>query len=180
MDIALIGTVTLAPKEPFMPKLRIIAFMTATQLCGCITVSVGGDRKEPDYEMATPAGPWEELRSVEVARAYRSTSSGAVLGVSSACDDVAHASYDALLDTVTASVPGRRPSGPASDVTAGSMPGRMLAVRGNQGGTPLEMMAIVLKSKVCVYDVTLTGKSLSQAEKDQAVRVAQSIKEKAM
>jgi hypothetical protein len=146
---------------------------------GCITVRVGGDAPpKAAYDVELPQAGWRRLPDVEAARAFRSEASGAVLGLSTACDGAAEEAFDPLLATVTAAV-GRRETVEAPAPVAGTqLPSRATTVRGAVDGRPVEMMAVVLKSDTCVYDVTLTGTSLAQSDRDAALRMARSVREK--
>lgn len=162
-----------------MPTRFILVVVLLQALTGCITVSLGGERRQdPAYDTVTPAGAWEPLPEIEIARTYKAKDTGSILGVSSACDEVRELPFEQLLENVTASVPEREITVPAHDLSAANYPGRVIEVRGKRHQEPVEMVAMVLKSDHCVYDVTLTGTRLTAVEKAEALRVAQSLKER--
>lgn len=151
----------------------------ALLLCSaCISMQVGSGSTRPTaYDVATPGAGWAIESSKGPTRRFRSLATGSVLGVSEACDGPADQSFDALLASVTSAIP-RHKGNIASQELAGTMlPARFDDVQGEVDAVPVEMLAIVLKSSVCVYDVTLVGRRLSDDDQTVARRVAQSLHE---
>jgi hypothetical protein len=145
---------------------------------GCITVRVGGDAPpKAAYTVDLPRDGWQPLPDVEAARAFRSADSGAVLGVSTACDGAAADGFEPLLAAVTSAIGRRDVVAPAAPLDGTSLPARITEVRGAVDDHPVQMVAIVLKSDACVYDVTLTGRSLSDTDRAAAIDVARSVRE---
>ncbi len=150
-------------------------------LGGCITVKVGGDGKnEPAFDVAEPREDWVKLDEVAagVTRAYRSRDSGAVLGISTACDSAVEMGFEPLLEQMTTTVPERVVVQASTPVESSVLPSRYMRVTGRYDDQPVEMLTVVLKSEACVYDLTLTGRSLSEAERAEALRLAAGLRER--
>jgi hypothetical protein len=158
----------------------MLGTMAAAQLGGCVTVKVGADKPPaPEYDFAPPPAPWESLPDTDAAHAYRSRQSHAVLGLASTCDGSVETDFTPLLNTLTSAVPRREVVEPNVPVPNAKLPARATLVKGQEGGTPVEMLAIVLKSRRCVYDVMVTAPRLEDADHRAALALAASLSERA-
>lgn len=149
-------------------------------LAGCVSVNVGGSTtsENPRFEYVAPTGDWLRLEGRKGADTFRSPSSGAVLGVSTACDNNVDATYDDLIAVITSTLDDSNTIEPTAAIEGTHLPARGTRIQGTLDDQHLEIVAIVLKSKACVYDVTLTGKSISAADHESALNTARTLKER--
>jgi len=148
----------------------------AGALTSCISINPGGVRREADYVFPSPSKDWRPTSGSFKDGPFRSPHTGSVLGLSTACDGSADASFEDLLKTMTAALPGRTRPDEIETLSDTPIPARIAKARGVIDATPIEMMAIVLRSQYCVYDVTLTGRTLTQKDSQEAVRLARSLR----
>ena len=155
-----------------------MAFLSSALLASasaCISLQVGGKAPAtPDATFAPLPVRWSRVEATPTTSTWRAPD-GAVLGLTTACEGQADAAFGQLVDTIVASVPERVTVAPTTALDATPLPAQIAHVRG-RGDAPVEMVAIVMKSPTCVYDVTLTGLRLSAADVDEAKAAARAVR----
>jgi hypothetical protein len=151
----------------------LLALPVATT--ACISLQVGGKSAAKADASFAPLPPrWARVEATATTSTWRAPD-GAVMGLTSACDGQADTAFGQLVDTIVASVPQRETVAPTTPLDATPLPSRIAHVRG-RGDAPVEMVAIVMKSPACVYDVTLTGRELTAADVDEAKAAARAVR----
>lgn len=157
--------------------------LVAVAAAGCVTLHVGSDDASPPrFAYAVPPAPWTRVTSPMIGgkattASFRSAATGAVLGVASTCDHASDESSEALLATVTGVVAERRVIAPHVAVPDAKMPSAGARVAGTFDGKNVELLALVLRSPRCVYDVVTSAPQLAPADTAAALAVAASLHE---
>lgn len=125
---------------------------------GCVSFSFkDSDVKSKDSLVTPPGAEWAPVDSGTADVAFRNSGDSSTLSVNSVCDQYQSLSLEELSKTLTSGFDSlqEHSSGPA---VVGGFPALSKVISAKLDGHPFKMAFAILRSKRCVYDISLIAK----------------------